>query len=76
MTCVTEVGEIEVDAVMLVLGQDERAGFLVAGARHDARRVFDHRHLDAELGRRSRGLEPDQAGADHHQMFTVRQGLP
>ena len=76
MTCVTDADEVEVDAVMLMLGQDDRAGFLVAGARHDARREFDHRHLDAELGRRRRGFEPDQAGADHDQMLAARRGRP
>ena len=63
--------QLELDAVVLVLGEDHRAGFLVAGARHDARRELDHRHLDAELGRRGRGLEPDQAGADHDQMLAA-----
>jgi hypothetical protein len=50
---------------MLMLGQDDRAGFLVAGARHDARRELDHRRLDAKLGRRSRDLKTDETRADH-----------
>ena len=76
MTAVTDADEVEVDAVVLVLGQDERAGLLVAGPRHDARREFDHRHLDAELGGRRRGLEPDQAGADHDEMLAARRARP
>ena len=32
---------------------------------------FDHRHLDAELGRGGRDLEPDQARADHDQMLAA-----
>ena len=65
--------ELELDAVVLVFGEDQRAGFLVAGARHDARCELDHRHLDAQLGRRGRDLEPDQARADHDQVLAARE---
>ena len=47
-----------------VLGKNERAGFLIAGARHDARREFDHRHGLAQHCRRRGDFKPDQAGAD------------
>ena len=59
--------------MVLVLGENERADFLVAGARHDARREFDHGNLDAQLGCRRRYLEPDQSGADHDQLLAGRE---
>ena len=63
--------KLEFDAAMLMLGEDQGAGFLVASPRHDPRRKLDHRHLDAEFGRGGGRFKTDQAGADHDEMLAI-----
>ena len=55
----------DVDAAGAMARVDEGGGLLVADARENARRDLDHRGLDAELGRRCRDLQSDQAATDH-----------
>jgi hypothetical protein len=54
-----------------VLGQYERTGFLVAGARHDARRHLEHQDFDPLLGRGGCDFEADKACADDDKAFAT-----
>ena len=56
-----------------MLVEHEGPGFFIAHARKNARRHFQHRHLDPKLRGRGRRFKPDEFGADYDQVTACAQ---